>query len=150
MNSQDEYGYDQARLIRGKALITALDDANRAQEATKCDAQQTTRDQDKAVKELCKLYAQCITIAQLSLGDKKQLLKRLGIPARTSKTTAQRAIAHKPTKSVPPIQTPAQLQENKCTPINTSTFPHRKGIPAGGFLFEFNYMCCIMSLGYIS
>jgi len=90
-----EYGYDAARLEKGRSMIAALDRANQVKEAAKGDAQQSTQVQKVALSDLYKWYAQFIKIARVALRDKKQLLEKLGIPARTSKTAARRASTQK-------------------------------------------------------
>ena len=85
------YGYDAARLTAERAKIAAYDQANQKQEAAKGAAQQSTRDQEAALKALNAWTAQYIKIARVALRDKPQLLEKLGVAARTSLTAAQRA-----------------------------------------------------------
>jgi hypothetical protein len=76
-----------------RALIAAYEAANRSQEQAKGAAQQATRDQDAALKELDLWYRQYIKIARVALQDKKELLEKLGIRILSGKTAAQRAAA---------------------------------------------------------
>lgn len=84
------YGYDSAKLQSERALITAFDEANRRQEAAKGTAQQSTRDQDAALKALDQWYQQYIKIARVALRNQKELLEKLGIRMLSGKTAAQR------------------------------------------------------------
>jgi hypothetical protein len=85
------YGYDSAKLQAERSKITALDFANQQQEAAKGSAQQATREQDSALKALSEWTLQYLKIAKVALREKKQLLEKIGVTARTSKTAAQRA-----------------------------------------------------------
>ena len=58
-------------------------------------AQQATREQDAAMQALNDWAGQYRKIAKVALRGKKQLLEKIGIAARTSKTPAQRASAAK-------------------------------------------------------
>ncbi len=78
---------------RGK--ITTYDEANQRQEAAKGAAQQATREQDAALQALNEWMAQYLKIAKVALREKPQLLEKLGVAARTSKTSAQRAALRK-------------------------------------------------------
>lgn len=90
-----EYGYDNAKLQSERAIIEAFETANRSQEQAKGTAQQSTRDQDAALKELDLWYKQYIKIARVALRNKKELLEKLGIRMLSGKTTAQRGAAAK-------------------------------------------------------
>lgn len=89
------YGYDTARLAAERAKITAFDSANQKQEAAKGAAQQATREQESALKSMDAWRAQYLKIARVALRDKPQLLEKIGVAARTSKTSAQRAARKK-------------------------------------------------------
>jgi hypothetical protein len=84
------YGYDSARLQSERTLIAVYDAANRSQEQAKGGAQQATRNQEAALKELDLWYNQYIKIARVALRDRKELLEKLGIRAISGKTAAQR------------------------------------------------------------
>ena len=58
------------------------------QEAAKGAAQQATRERDLALDAW---RAQYVKIARVALRNKPQLLEKLGLPARTGRTAAQRA-----------------------------------------------------------
>lgn len=90
-----EYGYDASKLESERARIAAYDSANQAQEAAKGAAQQTAREQDSALKALDEWTAQYLKIAKVALQGKKQLLEKIGVAARTTKTAAQRAAPKK-------------------------------------------------------
>ncbi len=85
-----EFGYDADRLAAERKKIADFDAANQAQEMAKGAAQQATQDQDAALKEMNDWVAQYLKIAKVALRGKKQLLEKIGVTARTSKTAAQR------------------------------------------------------------
>jgi len=89
------YGYDEVRLQAERGKIVAYDTANQQQEAAKGTAQQSTRDQQDALKALNHWVSQFIRIAKVALKEKKELLERLGVLARSVKTEAQRAAPEK-------------------------------------------------------
>jgi len=89
------YGYDEPKLQSERAKIAAYDSADKAQEVAKGTAQQATVDQDKALAEMNEWLSKYIKIARVALQDKKQLLEKIGIRARTSKTAAQRGASKK-------------------------------------------------------
>lgn len=90
-----DYGYDSPKLQSERLKISFFDSANQEQEAAKGAAQQVTREQDAALQALNDWTAQYLKIAKVALRDKKQLLEKLGVVARTSKTAAQRAAPKK-------------------------------------------------------
>ncbi len=90
-----DYGYDSVKLQSERTKIVAYDSANQQQEAAKGAAQQSTRDQDAALQALNDWTVQYLKIARVALSGKPQLLEKLGVLARTSKTAAQRAAPKK-------------------------------------------------------
>jgi hypothetical protein len=90
-----EYGYDLEKLESERAKVAAYDESNLQQESAKGAAQQTTREQDSALQALDDWTAQYLKIAKVALRGKKQLLEKIGVAARTSKTAAQRAAPKK-------------------------------------------------------
>lgn len=88
-------GYDQAKLQSDRAKITAYDDLNRVQESAKGAAQQATQEQDAALLALNNWVAEYIKIARVALRGKEQLLEKIGVRARTTRTAAQRGDAKK-------------------------------------------------------
>ncbi len=86
-----DFGYDEVRIKAERAKVAAFDAANQAQEMAKGAAQQATQDQDAALAKLSDWVAQYLKIAKVALRGKKQLLEKIGVTARTSKTAAQRA-----------------------------------------------------------
>jgi len=90
-----EYGYDAERLESERAKIAAFNLSNQRQEAAKGAAQQASREQDMALTSLEAWRAQYIKIARVALRSKSQLLEKIGVPARTSQTAAQRAARKK-------------------------------------------------------
>ena len=90
-----DYGYDSVKLQSERTKIVAYDSANQQQEAAKGAAQQSTRDQDAALQALNDWTVQYLKIARVALSGKPQLLEKLGVLARTSKTAAKRAAPKK-------------------------------------------------------
>jgi predicted pyridoxine 5'-phosphate oxidase superfamily flavin-nucleotide-binding protein len=90
-----DFGYDADRLAAERAKIEAFDQANQAQEMAKGAAQQATQDQDAALAAMNDWVAQYLKIAKVALRGKKQLLEKIGVTARTTKTAAQRAAPKK-------------------------------------------------------
>ena len=90
-----DFGYDADRLAAERAKIEAFDTANQAQEMAKGAAQQATQDQDAALAKMNEWVAQYLKIAKVALRGKKQLLEKIGVTARTSKTAAQKAAPKK-------------------------------------------------------
>jgi transglutaminase/protease-like cytokinesis protein 3 len=89
------YGYNTEKIQGELQKIQNLDAVNQNQEMAKGAAQQATREQDAALQALNDWVGQYRKIAKVALREKKQLLEKLGIVARTSKTPAQRAAAAK-------------------------------------------------------
>jgi hypothetical protein len=90
-----EFGYDADRLAAERGKIEAYDQANQTQEAAKGTKQQATADKDAALAEMNVWVAQYLKIAKVALRGKPQLLEKIGIAARTSKTAAQKAAPKK-------------------------------------------------------
>ena len=89
------YGYSEAKLNSERAKIAAYDTANQTQESAKGGARQSTREQETAIKSLNDWTTQYIKIAKVALRTKPQLLEKLGVPVRTTKTEAQRNASKK-------------------------------------------------------
>lgn len=85
------FGYDEKKLMLERQKIVDYDQANNKQEAAKGDAQQATKDQEAALKNLNNWLSQYIKIARVALKDNKQLLEKIGVQVYSSKTDAQRA-----------------------------------------------------------
>jgi hypothetical protein len=90
-----DFGYDEARITAERAKIEAFDTANQAQEMAKGAAQQATQEQEAALAKMNEWVAQYLKIAKVALRGKKQLLEKIGVTARTTKTAAQRAAPKK-------------------------------------------------------
>lgn len=90
-----EFGYDAERLAAERAKIEALEQADQAQEIAKGDKQQATQDQQAALAALNEWVAQYLKIAKVALRGKQQLLEKIGVVTRTTKTAAQRAAPKK-------------------------------------------------------
>ena len=90
-----EYGYTEERLQNERTKITNYDQANQVQEAAKGAAQQAAVLQNAALHELDNWIACYLKIAKVALRQDKQLLEKIGIVVRTSKTVAQRTASAK-------------------------------------------------------
>jgi hypothetical protein len=88
-------GYGADKLAAERAKIAGLSVALQAQEAASGAAQQGTFEQGKAMDALDYWMGAFIKIAKVALRDEPQLLEKLGILKRNSKTPAQRAAAGK-------------------------------------------------------
>ena len=97
LNALAEYGYDQARLTAERAKISAFQAASEGQDVAKGALQQANAEQAAALTALNKWTAKYLKIARVALDAKPQLLEKLGVIARTSKTAAQRAARQKKT-----------------------------------------------------
>ncbi|MCX7871551.1 MAG: hypothetical protein N2485_08335, partial [bacterium] len=84
------FGYDDKKLKEEKQKIVEFEKANNKQEAAKGEAQQATKDQEAALKNLSSWLSQYIKIARVALKDQKQLLEKIGVGVYSSKTAAQR------------------------------------------------------------
>lgn len=91
LSALSDYGYDAAKLAGERAKITAMRDADNAQEIAKGEAQQATAEQESALAAMNDWVAQYRKVAKIALRGKKQLLEQIGVTARSSKTAAQRA-----------------------------------------------------------
>jgi hypothetical protein len=89
------YGYDEDRLVAGRAAIDAFERAYKAQTAAKGATQHASRAQRDALRRLNTWIAQYMKIARIALQDKPELIEKLGGAARSSRTAAQRAAAKK-------------------------------------------------------
>lgn len=90
-----KYGYDDAKLQSEKEKLLAFEKADAAQKAAEGAAQNATDLQERAMKELKDWTAQFRKAAKIALKEKKQLLEKLGILVRATKTKAQRAAGKK-------------------------------------------------------
>ena len=85
-----EYGYTKTKLTAERAKIAAFDNTNQLQEASKGAAQDAAKNQLAALNDLNEWMARYIKIAKVALSDRKQLLEKMGILARSGKTKKQR------------------------------------------------------------
>lgn len=90
-----EYGYSPEKLESELAKVRAYGEADQRQEAAKGEAQNASASKLSALQSLDEWLAQYLKIARVALRGKPQLLEKLGVTARTSKTAAQRAAAKK-------------------------------------------------------
>ena len=89
------FGYTPERFASERESVDALIAARRNKEDAKGAAQQATADQKDAVTKLRRELSAIRGMARQALRDKPQLLEKLGITARTSKTAAQRGAGKK-------------------------------------------------------
>jgi hypothetical protein len=82
--------YTNDRLLAEKAKITALASANHVREASKGSAQQATLNQRAALHALANWISAFRRVARVALHDQPQLLEKLGIFVRNTRTPAQR------------------------------------------------------------
>jgi hypothetical protein len=83
-------GYDADTLAKGRAKIVEMSAAMQAHQAAIGSAQQATDEQDIAMTALDDWMSEFLRIAKVALGAKPQLLEKLGVLRRNSKTKAQR------------------------------------------------------------
>ncbi len=83
-------GYTDEKLATERAKIVAFDEADDHQEAAKGANQQASNAEASAMKKLNDWMAEYRKIAKIALREKKNLLEKLGIPVRNTKTKAQR------------------------------------------------------------
>ena len=84
-------GYGSSTLSQERAKIAEFVLALQTRAGMKGDAKEATKEQRKALKALHEWYAAYIKIAGVALQDKPNLLEKLGILKRVSKTKAQRS-----------------------------------------------------------
>ncbi len=85
-----DFGYTPEKIVEERAKIEAYEQADQAQSDAKGTKEQGTQDQAAVLKELNQWVGTYVTIAKKALRDKPQLLEKLGIKVRSSKTKAQR------------------------------------------------------------
>jgi hypothetical protein len=90
-----EYGYTAEKIAAERAKIEAYEQADQAQAEAKGTKEQGTQEQEAALVELNKWVGTYTTVAKSALRNKPQLLEKLGIKVRSSKTKAQRAAPKK-------------------------------------------------------
>jgi hypothetical protein len=90
-----DYGYTPEKIAAERAKIEAYDQADQAQAEAKGAKEQGTQDQDAAFAALNEWVSTYVTVAKLALRKKPQLLEKLGIKVRSSKTAAQKAAPKK-------------------------------------------------------
>ncbi len=90
-----KYRYDDPKLAAESAKVLAFEKANTDQMAAVGAAQHATEEQDRAMTRLTDWVAQFRKAAKIALKNNKQLLEKLGIRARSTKTKAQRGAAAK-------------------------------------------------------
>lgn len=90
-----DFGYDSQRIKAEGAKIVAFEHADEKQEAAKGVAQQATQKSEAALDTLDAWRAKYVKIARVALRVHPQLLEKLGVLARTSKTAAQKEASNK-------------------------------------------------------
>ncbi|MCS7052740.1 MAG: hypothetical protein NZM09_03275 [Ignavibacterium sp.] len=94
-NKLQEYGYDNAKIKTEKLKIIELQNIDNQQEAAKGEAQNATKEKEKAIKDLYDWTMQYLKIARVALKQNKQLLEKLGTRVYSQKTSKQRGAAKK-------------------------------------------------------
>ncbi len=90
-----EYGFTADKIAAERAKIEAYAQADQAQAEAIGTKEQSTQDLQAAFTELNDWATTCAQVAKVALAKKPQLLEKLGIKARSSKTAAQRAAPRK-------------------------------------------------------
>ncbi len=90
-----DYGYTPEKIAAERAKIETYEKADQAQAEAKGAKEQGTQEQAVALKELNRWVSTYTTVAKSALRSKPQLLEKLGIKVRSSKTKAQRAAPKK-------------------------------------------------------
>jgi hypothetical protein len=85
-----QFGFTAAKLAKERTKIVELSAAMQAQDAATGGAQQATSEQTKALETLDNWMSAFVQIAKVALRAQPQLLEKLGILKRSSKTKAQR------------------------------------------------------------
>ncbi len=88
-------GYDDAKLADEKAKILAYEAAVDAQAAANGASQDSTQEQTKAVKALADWVSGYMRVARVALKEKPQLLEKLGILVRNTRTKPQKQAPQK-------------------------------------------------------
>ncbi len=83
-------GYTEEKSASERANIVAFDQADTAQEAAKGANRNAAAEEAAALKKLNDWIAEYRKIAKIALREKKNLLEKLGIPVRSTRTAAQR------------------------------------------------------------
>lgn len=102
-------GYDAKRLAAGRAKVVEMSAAMQAHQSAIGASQQATEEQDAVLKAMDAWMSEFVKIAKVALGPKPQLLEKLGILKRNTKTKAQRkapakAAATRKAKKAPPAK----------------------------------------------
>lgn len=86
----EKRGYGAEKLARERAKIVEMSAAMQAHHAAMGASQQATDDQNGALDALGAWMAEFLKIAKVALSDKPQLLEKLGVLKRNTRTPAQR------------------------------------------------------------
>jgi hypothetical protein len=90
-----DFGYTAEKIAAERAKIEAYEQADQSQAEAIGAKEQGTQDQIAAFDELNKWVSTYVRVAKVALAKKPQLLEKLGIKVRSSKTAAQRAASKK-------------------------------------------------------
>ncbi len=90
-----DFGYTPDKIAAERAKIEAYEQADQAQAEAIGTKEQGTQDLDAAFNELNKWVTTYLRVAEVALAKKPQLLEKLGVKVRSSKTAAQRAAPKK-------------------------------------------------------
>jgi hypothetical protein len=84
------HGYTDSKLSTERSKLEDFDLALRQAKTAKGAAQQATKDQEQALQALREWVAMYGKVARVALRERPQLLEKIGILSRSSKTPAQR------------------------------------------------------------
>jgi len=90
-----DFGYTPDKIAAERAKIEAYEQADLAQAEAIGAKEQGTQELDVAFNELNTWVTTYVRVAKVALAKKPQLLEKLGIKVRSSKTAAQRAAPKK-------------------------------------------------------
>jgi hypothetical protein len=88
-------GYDDAKLSGERSKIAELEFAIQNRENCRGGAQQAVADQRTALKDMDRWMSSFAKVARVALADRAQLVEKLGLFTRNSRTPAQRGAAAK-------------------------------------------------------
>ena len=95
LDQLDDYGFDAKKFESGAAAIAAMDEADSEHDKAKANTTKAVQDQKSAMKSLNQWTSKFNKFARIELKDRPDLLKTLDLPARLTRTKAQRLAPQK-------------------------------------------------------
>ena len=95
LDELDDYGFDAKKFAAGLAVIEAMDDADAEHDQAKGDTTKAVADQKSTLGALQKWVTKFNKFARIELKDRPDLLKTRDLPARLTRTPAQRLAPQK-------------------------------------------------------